>query len=92
VPDRSRWAHPAVSPLRASDVSGVPAAIVITAEHDPLRDQGEAYAERLRDVGVDVVARRETGLVHNFVQFDDASPACAAAADRLAAEIGTRLL
>jgi acetyl esterase len=91
VPDRARWADPAVSPLRAPDVAGVPAAIVVTAEHDPLRDQGEAYAARLREAGVDVVARRETGLVHNFLQLDDVSPACAAAADRLAAEIGERL-
>lgn len=91
VPDRSRWADPTVSPLRARDVSGVPAAIVVTAEHDPLRDEGEAYAERLRDARVDVVGRREAGLVHNFLQLDDVSPACAAAADRLAAEIGNRL-
>jgi acetyl esterase len=91
VPDRSRWADPGVSPLRAPDLSGVPAAMVITAEHDPLRDQAEAYAVRLREAGVEVLARREPGLVHNFLQFDEISPACAAAADRIAAEIGERL-
>ena len=91
VPDHNRWTDPEVSPLRAPDVSGVPEAIVVTAEHDPLRDQAEAYAARLGEAGVDVVARRERGLVHNFLQLDDVSPACAAAADRIAAEIGRRL-
>jgi acetyl esterase len=61
--------------------------VVITAEHDVLRDEGEAYAERLRDAGVPVHTRREPGLVHGFIQFDDISPACARAVDRLAADV-----
>jgi acetyl esterase len=73
---------------------GLPRAIVVTCEHDPLRDQGEAYAERLRQAGVVVTQRREPGMVHNFLLFDTVSPACAAAADRVADDIaaafGTR--
>ena len=91
VPDPRRWADPAVSPLRAADLRGLPAALVVTAEHDPLRDQGEAYADRMREAGVPVNLRREDGLVHNFLMYDQTSPACARAADHLPRHVG-RLL
>jgi acetyl esterase len=91
VPDRARWSHPGVSPLHAPDLSGLPAALIVTAEHDPLRDESEAYARRLRDAGIDVELRREPGLIHNFMQLDEVSPACAAAADRVAADLRSRL-
>ncbi|MDA8071433.1 MAG: alpha/beta hydrolase [Actinomycetota bacterium] len=87
VPDAQRWADPALSPLRAPDLRRLPPALVVTAEHDPLRDQGEAYADRLRAAGVTVNLRREDGLVHNFLMYDQASPACARAADQLACDI-----
>jgi acetyl esterase/lipase len=91
VPDRSLLTDPRVSPLFVSDLSGLPAAIVITCEHDPLRDQGEAYAERLKEAGVPVTARREPGLTHNFMLWDTISPACAAAGDRVATDLNAAL-
>jgi len=91
VPDRTRWSDPGVSPLHAPDLSGLPKALIVTAEHDPLRDESEAYAHRLRDAGVPVELRREPGLIHNFIMLDEVSPACAAAGDRLAADLRTHL-
>jgi acetyl esterase len=60
---------------------------VITAEHDPLRDEGEQYAERLRAAGVAVRARHEPGLIHGFVMLDAVSPACAAALARAISDL-----
>jgi acetyl esterase len=65
---------PRFSPLRAPDVSGVAPTIVITAEYDPLRDQGEAYARRLQDAGVPTTAVRVDGVVHGFFGLHEFMP------------------
>jgi acetyl esterase/lipase len=62
------------SPLRATDLAGQPPTLVVTAGFDPLRDEGRAYADRLRAAGVDVVYREYPGQIHAFVSLTKAIP------------------
>jgi acetyl esterase/lipase len=72
LPDERERLQPTASPLRASldDLSGVPRALVITAEADVLRDEGEAYAAKLRQAGVPVTAARYGGAIHDFAMLN----------------------
>jgi acetyl esterase len=69
APDAKTRANRYVSPLRASinELKDLPPALVITAENDPLRDEGEAYARKLKQAGVNVDAVRYNGTIHDFV-------------------------
>jgi acetyl esterase len=61
-------ADPLVSPIKREDLSGLPPALILTAEHDPLRDEGELYGRRLQEAGVDATVHRYAGANHGFVQ------------------------
>jgi acetyl esterase len=90
LPDPHRRGNGNVSPLHA-DLTGLPPALVATAEHDPLRDEGIALAERMRAAGVTVDHIHQCGLVHGFLGLGHISPAASIAAENLYARFG-RLL
>jgi acetyl esterase len=79
LPPQVDRSDPRVALLEASDLSGLPPAYIATAGFDPLRDEGEAYAERLRQAGVRVTLRRHPGLVHTFLNLTAICPTARAA-------------
>ncbi len=82
---------PRAAPLRTADLAGQPPALVITAGFDPLRDEGRAYADRLRAAGVDVTYREYPGQIHAFVSLTKVIPQGLACTQEIAEFLGRRL-
>src|SRR5215469_2288838 len=91
APDPATRANPYASPLHAPDLSGLPPAYVVTAEHDPLREEGFAYADRLRAARVPVEHRHYASQIHGFFTFvnliDDADKAVSEAGGAIRAAV-----
>jgi acetyl esterase len=79
--------NPLASPLLAHDLRGLPPAVVITAECDPLRDEGEAYAKRLAEAGISVACTRYAGMIHPFFSLGGLLPAGRRAVEQVAAAV-----
>jgi acetyl esterase len=93
LPDPADATKPLASPLFAADLSRLPPALVLTAGFDPLRDEGRAYAEKMRSAGVEVEHVCTPGQMHGFVSLGgalrDGARAVELAASRLRAVLGT---
>ncbi len=87
LPEGVAPSDPRVSPLRAARVEGLPPTVIHTAEFDPLRDEGEAYAARLREAGVPVRHTCHPGLIHHFLALDRLIPAAGPALAGVGAEM-----
>ncbi len=91
APDTEARLHPDASPLRSASFAGLPPAVILTAEHDVLRDEGELYATRLVKAGVPVRHRRFAGQMHGFFTLVDALPGAVAGLDYVTAAIDEQL-
>jgi acetyl esterase len=89
LPDETARENPEVSPLRAPDLSGLPPAIVLTAGYDPLRDEGLAYADRLRDAGVPVTRHHYDDMIHAFFSLINLLKSGNEAVEQVGADIRT---
>ena len=83
--------HPLFSPIMQEDLSGLPETIIVTAEHDPLRDQGEMFLSNLYDAGVLATGIRAKGLIHGFLNFSDFIPAAESIASMVWYMVGQKL-
>jgi acetyl esterase len=95
APDEKSRRNPYAVPMRASveQLRGLPPALIITAENDPLRDEGEAYARKLKEAGVEVISSRYMGMIHDFVLLNGIHNVAGvqAALRQVSAEIKKRL-
>jgi len=91
VPNDNDARDPRASPIRAENLKGLPPAVVCTAEFDPLRDEGEAYARALEKAGNRVVYFREPTMIHGYFMVGTVSPAALEAAQRARAAFKTML-
>jgi len=91
VPDPVARRHPDASPLQAVFFNGVPPAVILTAEHDVLRDEGELYAMRLVQAGVPAEHRRFAGQIHGFLGRVGVLPGSADGLDWIAGHVGRAL-
>ena len=82
---------PRLSPLRAQDLAGLPPAVIHTAEFDPLRDEGGAYAEKLRQAGVSAEDQCHAGMIHHFYGLTGFIPRARSILAGIAADLGSRL-
>ena len=87
LPNAADRVHPDAAPLRASDLTRLPPAIVVIAEYDPLRDEGVSYAEALSAAGVEVSAHRYDDQPHGFFSFVNAFQAGNRAVERVGAQL-----
>jgi acetyl esterase len=87
LPRESERLAPYASPLQAKDLGGLPSAHVITAQYDPLRDEGEAYAARLRDAGVPTKHSAYAGMMHGFFSMGDAIDVAQQAVEEAASQL-----
>ncbi len=89
--DEADGANPYASPLRARELAGLPPALVLTAEFDPLRDEGEAYGARLREAGIQAQTRRYDGMIHGFFSMGETIDRARDALDHAAAALRAAL-
>lgn len=87
VPDGSAASNGDAAPAAITDLSGLPRTLVVTAEYDPLRDEGEDFAARLASAGVEARVRRYAGMVHGFAVLGGMVPAARALVEEVAAEL-----
>ncbi|MFG5776211.1 alpha/beta hydrolase [Comamonas sp. J-3] len=91
VLDPSERMHPDASPLLAKDLSGLPAAFVVTGQHDILRDEGQAYAAAMADAGVEVEQHEMAGQMHGFFAMTGILPASDQVLEKISAFLDRQL-
>jgi len=69
INDEREAEDPYVSPLRATNLRDLPRALILTAEYDPLRDEGETYGKKLQETGINVTLTRYPGMIHGFIRM-----------------------